>query len=818
MLHLLSLAWPSIAWAQEADRPAEVIELLQPDWPEGLEGTEPFEVEAFVHVEADGHATAVFLVDELPTAFRIQAREALLASRYAPAIVGGAPVAADVRVQVGFTPPPPGPTMILVPAEEIVVTADPTHPTADRGVGDERIVVGDVQAVQTLDAADALELAPSVFVTRTGSDLNPPQIFLRGFDARHGQDLAFDIDGIPLNQVGNPHGHGLVNPTFVPPEALKSLRVVEGPFDPAQGDFAVAGSASFELGLAEPGMLFRLQGGSFETGRAVVGWQHAEDAGTFVVGDLMQTAGYGENRAGREGGVLARVEGGAHGPRFFAVAGAYGSAYDFAGVVRKVDVDEGRVDGFDTQDPNQGGSFEQAFVGGGVHDRDGDTAWRVRANAAMRRSRLRTNLTGFLTDDRRAGESQHDQRGDLTEQAYGGATIALDADVEQTFDGGLLPTLRAGVDGRYDDVDGTSWRVRDLDQAPYRVEADYALRQSHAGLHGEGEIAGGIWTLRAGGRLDAFVYDLVDHCGAKDSWFPGIELDDVNCPDESRNGPRLRSEARTAHGMIASPRGSFLLRPWPEHTLSVAAGRGFRSIEALALSEDESSPVGSLWGAEVGWRWTRATEAYTAVHTVAAYSTQVQRDLIFDEAEVANVVAGETARYGASAVSQVEVGPFVERTTVTYTYAVFGDDLAPSYSSFATDRQPGQLIPYVPPWVVRSDLSVGGRVGGDGFDLDRARVGVGLDYLSPRPLPQSERSSPVFTVDVQGSVREGPVELALAVTNVLDARYPLAEYNFASWFPDASGEPFPTRIASRQIAPGPPRAVLATFTFTPGAP
>ena len=229
-------------------------------------------------------------------------------------------------------------------------------------------------------------------------------------------------------------------------------------------------------------------------------------------------------------------------------------------------------------------------------------------------------------------------------------------------------------------------------------------------------------------------------------------------------------------------------------------------------SDLERSPVSSLWGGELGYAWKASADRWFGLHSISAWTTRVDRDLLFDEEAVRNVVAGETTRFGGTALSEVHVGPFTERTSVTYTYAVFGDDLAPSYSRYNSDRQPGGLVPYVPPWVARTDLTVAGPVG---RALDSLRGGLAVDLIAPRPLPQSERSDWVFTVDAMASARVRAVEVGLAVTNVLNRSYPLAEYNFASWFPDVSDEPFPTRIASRQVSPGAPRAFLATLTIRP---
>ena len=163
--------------------------------------------------------------------------------------------------------------------------------------------------------------------------------------------------------------------------------------------------------------------------------------------------------------------------------------------------------------------------------------------------------------------------------------------------------------------------------------------------------------------------------------------------------------------------------------------------------------------------------------------------------------------------SELRRGPFTQRSHLTFTHAVFGQDLPPSYTDFHSDRQPGLLVPYVPRWVGGTDLTL--RWQRLGLEL---RHGVAGRFISRRPLPQGEWSSAVFVVDAMTELARGPVALGLSVTNVLDRSYALAEYNFASWSPSTSGTDFPTRTPDRHVSPGAPRALLVTVTLTPDRP
>ncbi|HVO32029.1 MAG TPA: TonB-dependent receptor, partial [bacterium] len=121
----------------------------------------------------------------------------------------------------------------------------------------------------------------------------------------------------------------------------------------------------------------------------------------------------------------------------------------------------------------------------------------------------------------------------------------------------------------------------------------------------------------------------------------------------------------------------------------------------------------------------------------------------------------------------------------------------------------GELLPYVPPWVLRADL--GGDVHVDARNAPlSAHLGLGASYLSARPLPFGQFSAPVSLFDLTGSLRWRWAELSFDVLNLLDKRYAAEEFSFVSnW--NASGTP--SLIPARHIVAGPPRTVLTTLSL-----
>ena len=154
-------------------------------------------------------------------------------------------------------PPPaattPPPVVEPQPSAAAAASAEfGAHANALLGAGKSRasaasdfdLEVGALRAVPRRSAQDYLTLAPGLVLSNHSGDEHAASIFLRGFDAGEGQDLETLVDGMPINEPSNAHGHGYADTQFVIPEVVLNVRVLEGPFDPRQGDFAVAGTAA----------------------------------------------------------------------------------------------------------------------------------------------------------------------------------------------------------------------------------------------------------------------------------------------------------------------------------------------------------------------------------------------------------------------------------------------------------------------------------------------------------------------------------------------------------------------------------------------
>lgn len=673
------------------------------------------------------------------------------------------------------------------------------HSAPSRGAGDVPITVGRLGQVPLANASDVLRLAPGIFLSNGLGEGHAEQVFLRGFDARIGQDLEFQVNGVPINEPAHPHGQGQADTHFLIPELIESVRVLEGPFDPHQGDFAVAGSATFNLRMPARGAVAQYRYGSYNTHRLVALWgPDGESPGTFGGAELAASDGYGANRGYERAVGNAQYEGHAGSLTWRVLLMTYATRYRSAGVLREDDYDRGRVDFYGTYDPTQGGEVSRHQASVELESNRESSTLRALAWASLRSFRLRENFTGFLLDTQQPWQSPHGQRGDGIDQAAQSLDVGARASARyRTTLGGLAQSVEAGLYGRHVGVDASQQRMRAGTGVAYRTDFDLASAVSNVALYVDGELRFWRWlALRGGVRADLFQYDVLDNCAVRGVSVRGAPLD-AACLSADRAGYRLATERRTAGALAVQPRATLLAGPWRGVTLSLSGGLGSRSADPVYLGNDQQGPFSPVAATEAGVVYDRRLAAFALTARALFFYTHVGQDLVFDEQQGRNSLASGTTRLGALAAARLTGAWFDVAAHVTWARATYDDT--------------GYLVPYVPQLVARLDASATRplplRLRGRAFT---ASASLGVTYVAPRPLPLSERGDAVFTVDAQASLRWTHFELGVVSQNLLDARYRWGQFNYVSDF--RSGD-FPTLVATRHFSAGPPRMVFVVFTL-----
>lgn len=770
-------------------------------------------------IDEAGEVSRVEVRESAGAPFDGAAMAAALRWRFQPARRGEETLEVQADVPVTFTPseslahaPPEEAAPARPSGEEAPAPArrSASFATTVRGtgyapppvaVGDFQISVGQLADVPRNSASELMLLAPGVMLANHGGEGHAENIFIRGFDAGEGKDVEVRLDGVPLNEVSHAHGHGHADTYFIIPELVDALRVTEGPYDPAQGDFGVAGTVEYQLGLRRRGLTVSASSGSFAARRLSLVWGPAESGEATFVGLLLrQGHGFGPNRAYANAGAMAQTELAVGEEAWLRLFGSsYAGRYSSAGVVRETDVVGGRLpcapdadsQFFCLYDPNQGGAVQRHLLSAELRTRLGRGGRLVQqAFVVARQMRTRENFTGFLNDTPPVGEPQ---RGDDTEQSYEGTTLGLRGRYTPGLVlGGEARPLELGYVARFDDVSTRSRRLRDRGGAPYLTLFDNQVRTTHLGAYAALRLVPLPWlVLRGGLRVDTFLF--------------GVE--DLNRPARDRQGERLPEESIEAYGFFASPRATAEVRLSPRLTWLTSAGLGARSSDAAALSDGEFAPYARVASAETGLGW-RAGEAgdWALEARGALFATRVSNDLVFDETAGRNQPVGPSQRLGAFATARLTWAERVDvQASAAWARATLPEPGAPRWWVWS-----GTVMPYIPQLLGRLDGSVRGTtpVAGEPVGWNLA---LGHSAIGPKPLPLNRFSEPIFLFDVAARAQWRWVELGLSVENLLDARWREAEFNYVSNFrgPDAPA----SLLATRHFSAGAPRTLRATLTL-----
>ncbi|HTV17792.1 MAG TPA: TonB-dependent receptor plug domain-containing protein [Polyangiaceae bacterium] len=690
------------------------------------------------------------------------------------------------------------------PLAEVVVHSERQAPS--RGAGDVAIELGKLAAVPRSDAASLLRLAPGVLLTREGGLGHPYQIFLRGFDAREGQDIEFSLEGMPINEVGNPHGNGLADTHFIIPELVRALRVVEGPFAPQQGNFAVAGSARYELGLDEPGLSLRAMAGSFDTRRLLLTWRpDGASEHAFGGAELFSTRGFGDNRDAERATAMAGYELGlGEGASLRVLATSYASHYGSAGLVRLDDVGSGRLAADASYDATQGGDSSRHSLLAHVEGVLRSAELSQSAFVTLRGYRLRENLTGYLLDPQQTWQSPHGQRGDLIDQRAREVTLGAHGSARQRlWLAERAPSVELGYSARYDSVEAVQQRNRAGTHVPYRTDLALASQVSNIGLYVDADVSPLAWlTLRGGVRAELFQYQVENRCALTAQTSFGGDPLDTECFASDRLGYRSPDQTAATAASLVQPRASLLVAALPGLQLGASYGRGARSIDPQYINQDLAAPFAVADAVEVGATFASAFDAADVTLRTAAFRTHVDKDLFFNETEGRNTLASGTTRSGGS-VSARATGTFWDIAAhLTLVRATFDDT--------------GLAVPYAPGLVARADGVLFGALPLPAASGEvTGSLAVGASFIGARPLPLGEASERTFLVDAGATLGWRALSLGLIASNLLDRRYWLGEYNYVS---DFRSQPYPTRVAARHGSAGEPRALYATLSVTFGAP
>jgi iron complex outermembrane recepter protein len=778
----------------------------------------PMEVQVVLQlvVDASGDVESAVATSrapgDAPDSFVSAAVDAAKAARFHPSTRDGRPLRSRIEYVVVFhapaNAPPPRPPPVpapVVPSRPVstneqdedyaqVVQVRGQGWSSPRGLGDVRIKRELLDASPRQQTSEMLSAAPGFFVDHEDGEGLGNDVYLRGFDLDHGSGIEMRIGSIPINIPTHIEGQGYADANFIIPEVVRSIRVLEGPYDPRQGDAAIVGSAYFDLGVAERGYQLKTTYGSWNQTRVVGIAAPAEaDEETFAAFAVRTTDGFGQDRASQSGSTMAQY-GFDIGPRdhLRLLATAYAARESLPGVVRQDDVNAGRIGFYDAYPflaQNQGVQSSRLIVGADFdHVAPSGARFEFAPWLMWTDFRARQNFTGDIQSSQI--EPAIGGLGDLFEttnvETAGGfsarfhaAPVRLGEFVEVTGEPGLA--VRAG-----------------------HTDQTKSLLDPAALFAWDRRIDAGLDTLDAGAYLDVdvrlFKRLRVSGGPRADFLVEGVNDRLANVvPAGTAPAGALPGARRNLEAVAAGPRVTAEYAITPSIAPVLSYGEGFRSLDEDRLVEG-ASPYSKVRSFEAGMRAGVLGDRYTT--SVAFFETRVGNELVF-EAEAGGLeTEQESIRRGV-------VGSFVAKP---FEWLLISTALSVNSAVFATNVLGiAHFVPNVPAVLFRGDATVRGPIAKLGGKALTGRAGVGYTLLGGRHLTDTIIGPTSNVLNAGAGVRYGWIEIGVDAFNILGLRYADDEEVYVSnWSTHPGVQP---ASLGTHITAAPPRAVLGTVAL-----
>jgi outer membrane receptor protein involved in Fe transport len=667
---------------------------------------------------------------------------------YAPDTIAIGPVDSAVTVRLRES------AFVLDP---ITVSAERTYSAASsKAIRELDILLRPRETAQEL-----LRLAPGLVIAQHAGGGKAEQIFLRGFDADHGTDVAVTVDGVPVNMVSHGHGQGYADLHFITPEAVQVGQVRKGPYDPEDGNLATAGAIEFRtrdrieraslegrrgtfntahlLGMAPFG------GGPADPGGYVMLSGHRTDGPTRSPQDYERLNGFAK--------LTAPVGGGTE---VVASASGFDSHWHASGQIPERAVRKGLISRFGAIDDTEGGSTSRYDLSLGLRSSTGaERRWEARVYALKYDFDLFSNFTFFLDDPERGdGMNQTDDRW----IAGANGCYALPSRL-LGIEGST--TAGAGIRSDWADVGLNSSTGRTVREP--RVDARVSEQHGFTWIRQDLRVAPAV-QLQLGVRADLFRFHVLDRLEGTTSDLPHA------------SGSRTRG--------LVSPKASVAVDVSRRLTVFANLATGFHSNDArgVILAGRDATVLPRAAGAEVGSRyvWTGGSLA------LAAWALDLESELTYVGDAGTTEPSGRTRRLGLDLEARVRLAD-----------GVWADaDLNLSRGRFRDAPMGADLVPLAP-----TLASTGGLTWRGSADLS---MGARYRHIGGRAADEtgSIRALGSTLVETFASYRMGGVEIVLAVDNLFDVDWNEAQFATTSRLRD---EPAP--VTELHFTPGARRSI-----------
>jgi TonB-dependent receptor-like protein len=577
-----------------------------------------------------------------------------LATRTETSLDAGASDAGPIAAPDAAPPPPEPPGQTVNVVGKRVFNASVLEPESI-AASDSTTEQAELRLRPRLRSENVLEAIPGLFTVQHAGGGKAQQYFMRGFDLDHGTDIAFFVDGAPINAVSHAHGQGYSDLHFIIPEVIDTLESTKGPYSARVGDFATAGSATFHMAdyLSESTGRVEIGPDGHKRAVAAVSPQLGEDWRAVAAAELFNEDGPFIHPEGYD-----RFNGYAKVTRLLderselsLMLMAYGGTFNLSGVLPARAVC-GEGDGtptpgayagshclsrWDSVDPSQGGATQRYMA---------LTSYRrqiERGDIEATAYAIHSSLQLFPNDGIAASfQPAGMQYGSQVEQDDTRTEVGANLRMSRTYAvGGFDVRATAGLQVRDDMIDAELHRTEQrqrLDGMPGIRGPIYdgVLNESEIGAYAEIDSHLTSWLrVVLAGREDRI---------------------DVALSNESTTAVNQTSGYKGASQF--SPKASVIVSPWSSLDLFANFGQGFHSNDARSvlvgtINGVQPTLMATATGYEVG-ATVRPLKGLTI--TAVGFLLDLTQELTVDGDTDSTTPTGPTRRYGGEFIGRYHLG------------------------------------------------------------------------------------------------------------------------------------------------------------------
>ena len=641
---------------------------------------------------------------------------------------------------------------------------------------------------------DLLQLTPGLITAQHAGGGKAEQIFLRGFDADHGTDVAISVDGMPVNMVSHGHGQGYADLHFLMPEVVEAIEVSKGPYDARFGNLATAGAIAFKTKDHLESNMLRLEGGSFSTGKLSAlyqipfsnsGHQGAYFGGQFYTSDGPVESPQGFNRFNLFGKFHTHLS--ENSELALSISG-FSSAWDASGQIPNRAIQQGLIGRFGSIDDLEGGTTGRQDVNLTYTASKGNEAFRIQGYASRYNFKLFSNFTFFLEDP---------VNGDMIEQIDDRRLVGINSNYRFTREnGGVLMTTTLGGGFRADDANVALWKSPDRQRAEQLVMATVAER--NLSLWVQEEFVFTPWLqLQLGLRGDYFTFNVDDLLEGTPTGLPqasgyaqqGILSPKINLVVSPTSSLDIFANAGSgfhsndARAIVQGRRVADLLRVYSRQGLTEEEIQ--RNLEQLQFerSQAETGTLPRAIGTELGLRQRFGSNL---VFSVAAWMLDLDEEFVYVGDGGYTELSGRSRRYGVDLEARGQLARWLSADA----------DVNLSRGILRDEPTGANRIPLAPQVTSTGGLTIMHPNGLEGS----------LRYIHVGDRPANEVNSVVaqgYTlVNLGASYPVGRLRISLVLENLFDVAWNEAQFDTASRLP---GETSP--VSELHFTPGNPRSI-----------